>query len=100
VWSQAERIGKLKSLPERTIQVVVDAIFGLKIKNATYRAFIGISENLASRDLKLLVDKGILVPSGEKRGRFYEPSPKMKEIRKETWQKFKLPEPFKAKLPR
>jgi Fic family protein len=99
VWYEAERIGKEKSLPDRTLQLVADAIFGLKIKNATYRAFIGISENLASRDLKLLVDKGILVPAGEKRGRVYEPSPKMKEIRKRTWQKFKLPEPFKAKLP-
>ena len=89
----------LKNLPERTLQVVADAIFGLKVKNATYRVFTGISENLASRDLKQLVDKGILVPSGEKRGRFYEPSPKMKEIRKATWQKFKLPELFKAKLP-
>jgi hypothetical protein len=45
------------------------------------------------------VDKAILVPSGEKRGRVYEGSPKIKEIRKATWQKFKLPEPFKAKLP-
>ncbi len=99
VWYEAERIGKEKSLPDRTLQLVADAIFGLKIKNATYRAFVGISENLASRDLKLLVDKGILVPAGEKRGRVYEPSPKMKEIRKRTWQKFKLPEPFKAKLP-
>jgi Fic family protein len=99
VWSETERIGKEKSLPDRTLQAVADAIFGLKIKNATYRAFLGISENLASRDLKLLVDKGILVPSGEKRGRVYEPSPKMKELRKATWQKFKLPEPFKAKLP-
>jgi Fic family protein len=99
VWYEAEKIGKEQSLPDRTLQVVADAIFGLKIKNATYRAFSGISENLASRDLKLLVDKGILVSSGEKRGRVYESSPKMKEIRKATWQKFKLPEPFKAKLP-
>jgi Fic family protein len=99
VWHEAERIGKEKSLPDRTLQLVADAIVGLKIKNATYRAFVGISENLASRDLKVLVDKGILVPTGEKRGRVYEPSPKMKEIRKKTWQKFKLPEPFKAKLP-
>ena len=99
VWSEADKMGKQKNLPERTLQVVADAIFGLKVKNATYRVFTGISENLASRDLKQLVDKGILVPSGEKRGRFYEPSPKMKEIRKATWQKFKLPELFKAKLP-
>lgn len=99
VWKEVERIGSEKNLPERTLQAVADAIFGLKIKNATYRAFNGISENLASRDLKLLVDKGILVPSGEKRGRVYEGSPKIKEVRKATWQKFKLPEPFKAKLP-
>jgi len=99
VWKEVERIGKGKNLPERTLQAVADAIFGLKIKNSSYRTFAGISENLASRDLKLLVDKGILVPSGEKRGRVYEASPKIKEVRKATWQKFKLPEPFKAKLP-
>jgi len=98
-WSAADRLATEKGLPERSLQAIVDAIMGLKIKNATYRSYTNVTENLASRDLKLLVDKKILVPAGEKRGRYYEPSSKLKGLRKEVWSPFKIPDSFKAKLP-
>jgi hypothetical protein len=64
----------------------------------SYRAFAEVSENLASRDLKMLVDKRVLVPAGERRGRYYQASPELLEIGKKIFQPFKMDdEPFKSK---
>ena len=92
VWNAAERIISESGLPPRTVQAVADGIWGLKIKNATYRNFAAVSENLASRDLKMLVDKKLLVPAGEKRGRYYEPSSRLKDLRNTLFSKFRPPE--------
>jgi len=40
----------------------------------------GVSEQVASRDLKMLVDHGLLIGEGETRGRTYEGSPTIREI--------------------
>lgn len=94
LWDEAARIGAEKHLPERALQPVVDATIGLKIRNSSYRKFANISENLASRDLKQLVDAGLLVPSGEKRGRVYVASKELEELRVRVVEPFVQPEPF------
>lgn len=99
IWQAADKIAKEKGLPERSLQTIADAILGLKAKNATYRKYTNVTENLASRDLKMLVDKKVLVPAGQKRGRYYEPSQKLKQLRQELWTPFTIPEPFKSQLP-
>jgi len=97
VWQTAEQIGKEKGLPESTHQAIADALFKMNVRNASYRAFAGVSENLASRDLKMLVDKRVLVPAGEKRGRYYQASPKLVEMGKKIFHPFKMDdEPFKS----
>jgi len=92
VWNAAERLAAESGLPSRSAQAIADGIWGLKIKNATYRSFAEVSENLASRDLKMLVDKHLLDPAGEKRGRYYEGSSRLKDLRKELFNKFVPPE--------
>ncbi len=84
LWNELEELVKAKSLPERTIFALVDAAHGLRIRNATYRTVAEISENLASRDLKILVDRDLLVAAGEKRGRFYRASESLRAIRERT----------------
>jgi len=76
LWEELERLAALRSLPERTIPVLYDAAIGLRVRNSTYRAISEdeITEHTASRDLRQLVDAGVLVPHGEKRGRFYRSS--------------------------
>jgi hypothetical protein len=71
---------------------------GRKIKNATYRNYAGISENLASRDLKMLVDKRILAASGDKRGRQYAAAKILHEASDRAYQPFKVPEESEAQL--
>lgn len=99
VWDEAMRITEERKLPDRMQQAIADGILGLKIKNSSYRKFAEVSENLASRDLKVLVDEGFLVPEGQKRGRVYVPSQELRTIRGRVMERFKIPNPFKAKLP-
>lgn len=96
LWSEAARIAAEKGLPERTLQPLVDVIMGLKVRNSSYRKFMGISENLASRDLKQMVDSGLLIPSGENRGRFYVASKLLEQLKQKLVQPFVSPEPFGA----
>jgi hypothetical protein len=39
-----------------------------------------VSEQVASRDLKELVEKGLLIARGETRGRIYDGSPLIREV--------------------
>jgi Fic family protein len=71
LWDMLEHETTVKGLPARTIPALGEAAMGLKIRNATYRKSADISDNVASRDLKMLSDIGLLVPEGEKRGRHY-----------------------------
>jgi Fic family protein len=84
VWSELETMVRSLGLPERLIFALSDATFGYRIRNATYRTVAEISESLASRDLKLLVENGLLVPDGEKRGRVYVASDKLRILRERT----------------
>jgi Fic family protein len=84
VWSELELIIRSLNLPERVVFALSDATFGYRVRNASYRTVAEISETLASRDLKLLVEHGLLVPDGEKRGRVYVASDKLRSIRERT----------------
>lgn len=71
LWIELEGMAGRLGIQERTILALVDAAMGYRVRNATYRARADISLKLASRDFKDLVDRGLLVPKGEKRGRYY-----------------------------
>lgn len=84
LWDELERLIASHGLPERTIFALAEAAWGRKVRNATYRPIAEITENLASRDLAELVARGLLVPQGEKRGRYYVASDFIKAIRSKT----------------
>ncbi|MEP7011104.1 MAG: Fic family protein [Acidobacteriota bacterium] len=94
LWDTLEREIATKKLPERTIFALADAAQGLRVRNATYRPIAEVSENLASRDLKALVEHGFLEPAGEKRGRFYLASPSLSAIRVKSRVSKRVPDPF------
>jgi Fic family protein len=94
VWDQLEVEVKRRGLPERMILALADAAFGYRVKNATYRAVAEVSENVASRDLKDLTVQGLLVPSGEKRGRYYEATQFVKLIRQNSREPKSTIDPF------
>jgi hypothetical protein len=54
-----------------------------------------VTEFVGTRDLKLLSDTGILIPHGEKRGRFYLASPYLRRIRNAIKDNNPVPDPYK-----
>jgi len=93
LWDELEALVRRMSLPERMIFALADAAMGLKVRNATYRVAAGISDNLASRDLKTLIDERLLVPDGEARGRVYRAADVLKKIRARTREPERMVDP-------
>jgi DNA-binding transcriptional ArsR family regulator len=82
---------------------MMDAAYGLRLTNSRYRSTVEsalgeeISELTASRDLKAMVDAGLLTPIGERRGRHYEADPVLLDARRrvrESRRPRELDDPF------
>ncbi len=71
ISEEVERALSISGLPERASVSVVNAILGYRIRNEDYRRDADVSTASATRDLKRLVEAGILVARGERRGRYY-----------------------------
>lgn len=88
-------LARERGLPERVAGPLIETSFGLRIRNATYRRIVlqtegeEISELTASRDLKALVDAGLLEPHGNNRGRHYVGA----ETLRATWQSVRASRP-------
>jgi len=94
LWDELEIETRKRGLPERTLLALSDAAQGLRVRNATYRPIANVSENLASRDLKSLVEQDLLVAQGERRGRFYLASELLLALRARTRETHRIEDPF------
>jgi Fic family protein len=81
VWEDISKIVAGHALPPRTETALMDATFGMSVRNSHYRAEHAISDVVASRDLKKLSDLGLLTPVGEKRGRYYRATTALHDVR-------------------
>ncbi len=77
IWNAVETETAKRHLPERVIAPLVDASMRRRLRNGSYRKLTDVSDAMASKDLKLLVDEGLLQPFGERRGRFYRASERL-----------------------
>jgi len=98
IWGEVESLVQEEKLPERVIEPLTDAATGWKVRNAIYRKSAEISENLASRDLKMLVDCGLLDAKGQARGRYYTRSAKLDRLRDSCYEPFSPVDPFEPSL--
>jgi len=80
IWGELEQILKKKRVNDRALPAVVDAAFGYRIRRQHYMKSAEVSEQVASRDLKDLVDRGLLTGKGETRGRIYDASQLIREV--------------------
>ncbi len=76
LWARLEDLAEQHGLIERSLIAMFDAAIGFRVRNATYRAAFEemgeeVTEGTATRDLRLMVEAGLLAANGEKRGRFY-----------------------------
>ena len=94
LWDELDVLIRTHHLPDRTIMALSDASFGLHVRNSLYRAQAQISDFVASRDLKLLVEVGLLLPVGERRGRYYRGAEGLQRIRLAVKEPTQIPDPF------
>ncbi len=99
VYAELLNLVESRGLPERTAMALLQAAFGSKVRNSSYRVSADVSNNLASRDLKVLVDTDLIVAKGERRGRHYEASPTVAEIRRKLRLPKQAADPFASDGP-
>jgi Fic family protein len=94
IWDAVSKeIGK-HNLMERNAWAVADAAVGIKVRNSAYRKQTGISNESASKDFRALVEAGLLVPKGERKGRYYEASDIVRKLASEAFIPRKERDPF------
>jgi Fic family protein len=94
LFEKITTICERKKLHERTQVVLFDAALGFRVTNQRHRSDADISEIVASRDLKKLSDAGLLIPVGEKRGRYYRAGEELKAARVETRLRRPIEDPY------
>ena len=93
-WEHISELIKAEKLDPRLEVALMDAAFGIPVRNNRYRNENVISDVVASRDLKKLCDHGWLIPVGEKRGRYYVATKKLQEIRARNRGVRRVPDPY------
>lgn len=81
LYEACAEIAGRNGLPERTIGALAEVAYGLRLTHSTYKMIMEITAGeevsglTASRDLKALVDAGLVQPVGRTRGRYYVAEP-------------------------
>jgi Fic family protein len=89
LWSECVTVAERNGLPERAVGGLMEAALGFRLRNSTYRAILDatageeISELTATRELKAMVDAGLLQPIGERRGRQYIGEPALTDMQRQ-----------------
>lgn len=87
IWVAIDELRTERGLPERSMGSLFDAAIGLRIRNASYRKDVELVEQeeitnqTATNDLKRMVNAGLLIQKGSKRGTYYIGSPDLELIR-------------------
>jgi Fic family protein len=86
VWFEIEDLVNEYRLPARSLGALFEATIGLRLRNSSYRATVQngwdtISTQVASLDLRSLVQAGLLEQKGKKRGTYYLAAGPLRDIR-------------------
>ncbi len=85
-----------RGLPERSVFAVLDAAFGWRVRNSTYRSMAEVSDQVAGKDLRSLAEAKLLIAKGERRGRWYAAGPMVLAIRERHRETRNLEDPFET----
>ena len=92
--AEIAKLMKSHGLNERMETSLLNATFGYEVRSATYQKDNDVSDVVASRDLRRLCELGMLLPVGEKRGRFYVAGDTLKEIFSRVSEDTKARDPY------
>jgi Fic family protein len=90
LWNGSTEFAERNGLPERCASGLMDAAMGLRLRRGSYRTSVEevtgdeISDLTASRDLKAMVDVGLLEAVGERRARYYLADEPLRKLREEV----------------
>lgn len=99
IWEKLEAEVTAKGLPDRVVNALMDAMYTGRVRSSGYRKSADVSAQVANRDLKQLVAANYLSAKGERRGRFYEPSRSLLELRAGIRSKQTVDDPFSTVEP-
>jgi Fic family protein len=88
LWELLEKELARSKLQDRMAVALANAAVGMRVRNSTYRKLLDVSDEVAGKDLRALVDHGWIEPRGEKRGRYYVRSPKLEKLNEEVSAKY------------
>jgi Fic family protein len=103
LWIRCSAIADEQGLPDRAVGALFDAASRFRLRNGTYRGLVRITAGeeitdlTASRDLKLLVSKGLLSAIGQTRARVYVAAEELRAVGEEVraaHAKRPIPDPF------
>ncbi len=94
IWTGITSIVESEKLMERTAWALADASIGIKVRNSSYRKQTNITNESASKDLRMLVEHGLLVPKGERKGRYYEAADRVKAVANAAYIRKESHDPF------
>lgn len=91
MWGRVEELRETNRLPERTTAALFDAVIGLRVRNAGYRALLrgwseDVSNQSATTDLRAMVNAGLLKAHGRNRGAYYKAAEPLIQIRTQARQ--------------
>jgi len=96
IWEEMVKLVAQSKVPQRADLTLVDAAYGLRITRTRYMSSTNVTEYVASRDLKKIADVGLLIPKGEKRGRFYIGSKQVRQIFMRAQDTTPAPDPYEV----
>jgi len=96
LWEAIDTVRLGHSIDERNMGTLYAAAWGLRVRRSTHLGYaIDISERAATSDLQRLVEAGLLLAIGERRGRYYVASDQLADLRRATREPFRhIPDPF------
>jgi Fic family protein len=80
-WTELEKVVAARRLADRSVFALYPAALGLKVRRPVYEKDADVELGTANRDLRLMVDAGLLEAQGETRGRYYVGTTELRQIR-------------------
>jgi Fic family protein len=85
IWTKLDALRVEKRLQPRMLSALFDATVGLRVRNASYRTALELSDEeitkqAATDDLRTMVQAGLLERFGARRGSFYQAADPLKAI--------------------
>ena len=98
IWDRCDQLAREHRLPDRCVGTLTDAARGWRVRRSLYvktaQSGTGeiISDDTATRDLRAMAGAGLLDPVGEKRGRYYVASERLRG----AWRAIRSQRPARA----